>query len=107
MVRAGRIKAPKKRLTERLIRIHSTNHTLIRPVKSKEVKDARNLGRGPLTGDVMVDDTQFVAIRVAEIGAVIVGMILRPETWRAFVCAAMRKSIGVRFVNNAAACGLE
>src|ERR1700722_14042970 len=43
MVRAGRIKAPKNRVTERLIRIHATNHTLIRPVKRDSAKESRNL----------------------------------------------------------------
>src|ERR1700753_2414097 len=46
---AGTTRRPKKRETERLIRIHLTNHTLIHRVKRKWVKDSRNLHVPPLT----------------------------------------------------------
>ena len=36
----------KKRVTERLIRMHPTNHTLICAVKENDVKDSGNLPGG-------------------------------------------------------------
>jgi len=43
---AGKTKRLKKRVTERLIRISLTNHTLIRGVKRNSIKDSGNLGAG-------------------------------------------------------------
>src|SRR5471032_3399684 len=45
---AGTTNMPKNRVTERLIRIPPTNHTLIRCVNRDSVKDSRNLAGAPL-----------------------------------------------------------
>jgi hypothetical protein len=49
MAMAGSTIRVKKRATERLIRIHPTNHTLIRGVNRKWVKDSGNLAMPGLT----------------------------------------------------------
>src|SRR5665213_2817456 len=46
---AGTTRTLKNRVTERLIRIHPTNHTLIRCVNGDSVKDSRNLPSRSLT----------------------------------------------------------
>ena len=47
-VTAGMTIRVKKRVTERLIRIPPTNHTLIRGVKRESVRDSRNLRSDPI-----------------------------------------------------------
>ena len=80
---AGMIRAVKKRVTERLIRIRPTNHTLIRPVKRKCGKGFKELRpRLPLRS-APADASRRDAMR--RLMATVTG--LRRPSWRARRCS--------------------
>ena len=40
----------------------------------------------------MARDTEFVAIGIAEVGAIVVGVVLRPQPWQALALATVREN---------------
>jgi hypothetical protein len=55
----------------------------------------------------MANDAELVAIRVSEVSAVVVGMILRPKAWLALARAAIRQCNSICTIYDFASAGQE